>query len=152
MFSVCKIRRIEDYYLFGREIRKNWQNEKEFIIISLQQVFYIQVVKMRDRYPNIGQKGGIHDWMDSATQSKGVESLYLTHGLHHFKGKKFPRLKRATINLLGIREDSRILDLIVDSGTILIGTALLGIESIEVEFNPMSYRFTKVKSEVIHLM
>lgn len=67
-------------------------------------------------------------------------TLYLTHELHLYKGKFFPRMVRSLMNryLADYDTQALVVDPFVGSGTALLEAALLGFHSIGVDVDPTS--------------
>ncbi len=65
-------------------------------------------------------------------------SLYLTHELHLYKGKFFPRMARSLINRFLPDGKGVVGDPFVGSGTALLEAALVGHQSIGVDVDPTS--------------
>jgi hypothetical protein len=72
-------------------------------------------------------------------------TLYLTHELHLYKGKFFPRMIRGLINRFVQRAGGLIVDPFVGSGTALLEASLLGHASIGVDVDPTSVMISSQK-------
>lgn len=70
-------------------------------------------------------------------------TLSLSHDLHIYKAKFFPRMVRALINIYGY--DSTILDPYCGSGTALLEAALLGQDAIGVDIDPICEMISRSK-------
>jgi hypothetical protein len=79
----------------------------------------------------------IDDFIADAMQAKKT-SLYLTHELHLYKGKFFPRLARSLINRFAPLDSSLVADIFAGSGTALLEASLLGHHSIGIDVDPTS--------------
>lgn len=76
-------------------------------------------------------------------------TLYLTHELHLYKGKFFPRLVRSLINRYADGPDSIIADPFVGSGTTLLEASLLGFKSIGIDVDPTSVMISSEKLSLV---
>ena len=76
---------------------------------------------------------------------------YATHGLHEYRGKFFPQLVRALMNIAQLREDAIILDPMCGSGTTLVEARLSGRTSFGIDMNPLSVFITDVKCQALAL-
>jgi site-specific DNA-methyltransferase (cytosine-N4-specific) len=76
---------------------------------------------------------------------------YATHGLHEYRGKFFPQLVRAFINMAQIPADGLILDPMCGSGTTLVETIIAGRHAHGVDLNPLSVFVSRVKCEALRL-
>ena len=76
---------------------------------------------------------------------------YATHGIHEYKGKFFPQLVRALMNIAQIGENAIVLDPMCGSGTALVETRLSGRNSYGIDINPLSVFITDVKCQVLEL-
>lgn len=88
--------------------------------------------------------------IDTALKAKKT-TLYLTHELHLYKGKFFPRMVRSLINRYAPSEDSVILDPFVGSGTALLESSLLNHPSIGLDVDPTSVSISSQKLTPIHI-
>lgn len=76
-------------------------------------------------------------------------TLYLTHELHLYKGKFFPRLAHSLINRYGpTKQTGTICDPFAGSGTALLESALLGFDSIGLDVDPTSVLISSHKTSL----
>lgn len=80
---------------------------------------------------------------DAITAKK--TTLYLTHELHLYKGKFFPRMVRSLINLYAKKSNSIIVDPFAGSGTALLEASLLGYDSYGIDVDPTSVLISQQK-------
>ena len=76
---------------------------------------------------------------------------YGTHGLHEYRGKFFPQLVRALMNVVQLTEDSIVLDPMSGSGTTLVEAKLSRKHAFGLDMNPLSVFVSDVKCEVLTL-
>lgn len=76
---------------------------------------------------------------------------YGTHGLHEYRGKFFPQLVRALMNIARLPADATVLDPMCGSGTTLVETRLAGRRAIGLDLNPLSVFLTDVKCGALDL-
>jgi tRNA G10 N-methylase Trm11 len=62
---------------------------------------------------------------------------YLTHPLHKYKAKFFPRMARALVNFTA-PDAGQVLDPFVGSGTLLLESTLMGVPSTGLDIDPLS--------------
>ena len=77
----------------------------------------------------------------------------LSHGIHYYKAKFFPRMARAMLNLSQQRvahESPRVLDPFVGSGTTLLEASTLGLESVGWDIDPLSILISQTKLGVLN--
>jgi len=79
------------------------------------------------------------------------ESNYATHGLHPYKGKFYPQLVRALVNLGDIEPPATILDPFMGSGTAVLESKLMGFDAIGVDLNPLAYLIANAKLTALDL-
>ena len=77
---------------------------------------------------------------------------YATHGLHEYRGKFFPQLVRALMNIAQLPEDAVVLDPMCGSGTTLVEARLSGRRCYGLDMNPLSVFVTDVKCQVLALV
>ena len=74
---------------------------------------------------------------------------YATHGLHEYRGKFFPQLVRALMNIVQLPEGAVVLDPMCGSGTTLVEAQLSGRRCYGLDMNPLSVFITDVKCQVL---
>ena len=87
-----------------------------------------------------------------ALKARNTSSL-LSHDIHYYKAKFFPRMVRALINTGSNIVDStlpKIIDNFVGSGTTLLEASTLGFESIGVDLDPLSVLISNTKIEALN--
>lgn len=81
-------------------------------------------------------------------------TAHLSHDVHYYKAKFFPRMVRALLNRSVSRlnrANPRILDNFAGSGTTLLEASLPGFESVGLDIDPLSVLIARVKLEALHL-
>lgn len=76
----------------------------------------------------------------------------LSHGIHYYKAKFFPRMSRSMLNITtGNCDLSNIaaLDPFVGSGTTLLEASQLGMQSIGVDLDPLSVKISSAKLDIL---
>lgn len=86
----------------------------------------------------------IEDFIDE----RDAPQLYLTHYIG-VKGKFFPRMVRAIMNAIRIREGDLLLDPMCGSGTMNLEAVLCGINTIGVDFQPLFTKITRIKIDAL---
>ena len=76
---------------------------------------------------------------------------YATHGLHEYRGKFFPQLVRALMNIARLPENAVVLDPMCGSGTTLVEARLSGRKGYGLDMNPLSVFITDVKCRALTL-
>jgi SAM-dependent methyltransferase len=74
---------------------------------------------------------------------------YSTHGLFPYRGKFHPQMIKAIINIMGLKANDTILDPMMGSGTVLIESQLMGINSIGVDISPFCRFMTQTKLDAL---
>ena len=75
-------------------------------------------------------------------------SAFLSHDIHYYKAKFFPRMARALINIgraMTNKPNANILDNFVGSGTTLLEASMLGMSSVGVDLDPLSALISNIK-------
>ena len=86
--------------------------------------------------------------------SAGATTSHLSHDIHYYKAKFFPRMVRSLLNVCSQRlgpGTHRAIDNFSGSGTTLLEASLLGIPSVGLDIDPLSVMIAKAKLEVLHL-
>lgn len=73
---------------------------------------------------------------------------YITHGLHAYKGKFYPQLAKALLNLAGLGPNARVLDPFCGSGTVLLEGQLNGLIPIGIDLHPLATLIAEAKTAV----
>lgn len=84
----------------------------------------------------------------------GSTTSHLSHDIHYYKAKFFPRMVRSLLNVCSQRlgpGPHRAIDNFAGSGTTLLEASLLGIPSVGLDLDPLSVMIAKAKLEVLHL-
>ena len=76
---------------------------------------------------------------------------YATHGLHEYRGKFFPQLVCALMNIARLPKDAVVLDPMCGSGTTLVEARLSGRKSYGLDMNPLSVFVADVKCRALSL-
>ena len=82
---------------------------------------------------------------------RGEGSLYLSHGLHPYKGKFHPKMTRALVNIVRPDDKGTIVDNFAGSGTLLVESCLMGFDSYGIEINPMSVLMANAKCALMRV-
>lgn len=75
---------------------------------------------------------------------------YGPHGIHEYRGKFFPQLVKALVNIAGVRNGT-VLDPMCGSGTTLVEATCAGNRAVGFDMNPLSVFISQVKCDAIHL-
>ncbi len=74
---------------------------------------------------------------------------YATHGLHEYRGKFFPQLVRALINIGLVPKNGIVGDPMCGSGTTVAESLLAGRQSLGLDLNPLSVRLASAKARLL---
>lgn len=123
------------------------ENERQSIITTQS---------LREATVNVVRNGIDLDTLRSTLPFGGDVSLpnrrclrYGTHGIHEYRGKFFPQLVRALINVSGTGAGGIVADPMSGSGTTLVEAKLFGCESYGVDMNPLSCLLTETKAGLL---
>ncbi len=89
-----------------------------------------------------------------AALSARSTTSHLSHDIHYYKAKFFPRLARSMLNVCVQRlgnQPHRVIDNFVGSGTTLLEAASLGIASVGLDIDPLSVLIARAKLEAVLL-
>ena len=76
---------------------------------------------------------------------------YVTHGAHRYKGKFYPQLSKALMNLSGLGPASRVMDPFCGSGTTLVEGFLNGHLAFGCDMNPMAAKIARAKVGILEI-
>lgn len=74
---------------------------------------------------------------------------YGVHDLHEYRGKFFPQLVRACINISQVPEGAVVLDPFCGSGTTLCEAKIVGMKGVGIDLNPLSVLISEVKTTIL---
>lgn len=86
-----------------------------------------------------------------AQTSARKDPKYVTHGLHPYKGKFYPQLAKALINISGIEPGDSILDPFCGSGTTLLEGYLNGYKTYGADLNPLAAKIARAKTGILEI-
>jgi DNA modification methylase len=87
--------------------------------------------------------------LKSFFKTKQFKTGYSTHGLFPYRGKFHPQMIKAIINIMGLKENDTILDPMMGSGTVLVESQLMGINSIGIDISPFCRFMTQTKLDAL---
>ncbi len=90
----------------------------------------------------------------AAALSAQSTTSHLSHDIHYYKAKFFPRLARSMLNIAARRLGNgphRAIDNFVGSGTTLLEAATLGIPSVGIDIDPLSVLIARAKIEAVQI-
>ncbi len=79
---------------------------------------------------------------------------HLSHDIHYYKAKFFPRMARSLLNICSQRVGEgthRVIDNFAGSGTTLLEASILGIPSVGIDIDPLSVAIATAKLEAASL-
>ena len=77
---------------------------------------------------------------------------YLTHWMYPYKGKFHPQMIRALLNLIRVNEGDLVFDPFMGSGTTILESEILGINSVGIDVSPVCILVSKVKTESVAVL
>lgn len=86
--------------------------------------------------------------------SAQLTTSHLSHDIHYYKAKFFPRMARSLLNICSQKlgeGQHRVLDNFVGSGTTLLEASLLGIPSVGLDIDPLSVMIAATKLQAISI-
>lgn len=91
-------------------------------------------------------------YLEAQRQGKRKNSTYVTHGIHRYKGKFYPQLAKALLNLSGLRaRGSLVLDPFGGSGTVLLESVISGRNAVSIDCNPLATAVARAKIETLEI-
>jgi SAM-dependent methyltransferase len=126
------------------------------VIIALAQSYIIESEAVLDSSIMDGRIAATIDLLFSpyvlrkgtpkANRLRGAKktTLSLSHDLHIYKAKFFPRMVRALLNIFG-KDKAKVLDPFCGSGTALLEASLLGMDSFGCDIDPICQLISRTK-------
>ena len=131
---------IYEAQLAKMELSSWWDNPEEF----RKRAAYYEEVNDEKTYhyyiSNITGKGQI-----------GRSNQYLTHWYYPYKAKFHPQMIKAIINWMGLKRQDTLLDPFAGSGTALIESKVVGVNSIGIDIDPLCILMSKVKTDLLDM-
>lgn len=90
------------------------------------------------------------DAIETSKVGRRKDPKYITHGIHAYKGKFYPQLAKALMNISGVSPGHRILDPFCGSGTVLLEASLGGFDSVGFDINPIAVAIARAKTAAVH--
>lgn len=119
-----------------------------------QQLLTDQV--LREATANVARNGVPLEEIEERVRLRLPQSLpnrrslrYGPHGLHEYRGKFFPQLVRALINVSRVPPGGIVADPMSGSGTTLVESVLTGCQAIGLDMNPLSVFMGRTKCAVL---
>lgn len=94
-----------------------------------------------------------HKFAVTALSARSTTS-HLSHDVHYYKAKFFPRMARSMLNICAQQLGEgphRAIDNFAGSGTALLEASMLGIPSVGLDIDPLSAMIASAKLEAVHL-
>ncbi len=74
---------------------------------------------------------------------------YGPHGVHEYRGKFFPQLVRALLNVAEVKQGDTVIDPMCGSGTTPVEASLMGCEAFGADMNPLSVLMSRAKCNIL---
>jgi SAM-dependent methyltransferase len=146
------LRAIEVEVLLGRACKADEAGKS--IVASLAQPELWNVRRLVFTSESNGPESGQPTWQcvlenGDAENGRRKDPKYVTHGIHPFKGKFYPQLAKALLNISGTPLGGSILDPFCGSGTVLLEGMLNGFRTFGCDFNPLAAKIAKAKTGIL---
>jgi DNA modification methylase len=90
--------------------------------------------------------------VEDVSSGKRKHSTYATHGLHRYKGKFYPQLAKALLNLSDVEAGgAQVLDPFGGSGTVMLEASLAGHDSISIDCSPLATAVAQSKVDILRV-
>lgn len=93
--------------------------------------------------------------LESTNSSNGngnkQETRYSAHGIHEYRGKYNPQIVRAIGNIIGLKDNSWIIDPFCGSGTTILEAVHCRWNALGIDLNPLSILITKSKIDSVRI-
>ena len=83
-----------------------------------------------------------------AKATKRKDPKYATHGLHAYKGKFYPQLAKALLNISKVEVGAKVLDPFCGSGTVALEGMLNGFSAFGCDLNPLAAKIARAKTGI----
>lgn len=105
---------------------------------------------VRTESPNPVHVDTLQRWLERPAGGRRKNSTYVTHGIHRYKGKFYPQLAKALLNLSDVREsDAAVLDPFGGSGTVLLEAVINGKDAVSIDCNPLANSIAQAKIDIL---
>ena len=90
--------------------------------------------------------------LEDPSGGRRKHSTYVTHGLHRYKGKFYPQLAKALINLSRLpAQGAVVVDPFGGSGTVLLESVINGRNAIAIDCNPLAVAVAQSKVDILEV-
>ena len=118
-----------------------WQRIGTNVLEPTQQVCYEAISEGKD---------GLFD-SKIIDLPKSRRLRYGPHGIHEYRGKFFPQLVKALINIAGLADGAIVLDPMCGSGTAVCEARVMGMKAIGIDINPMAIEISRFKAGSLNM-
>ena len=88
--------------------------------------------------------------LENPSAGRRKHSTYVTHGVHRYKGKFYPQLAKALINLSGLPSKGVVVvDPFGGSGTVLLESVINGRDAVSIDCNPLAAAIAQSKIDIL---
>jgi len=111
--------------------------------------------------PNVKQLAFTYAWNNTHTlqalserdpESRTKNSTYGPHGLHRYKGKFYPQLAKALVNIANPYERQGVVcDPFGGSGTVAVEASLAGLDVLSIDINPLAVEVARAKIALLQI-
>jgi DNA modification methylase len=150
-----ELREIEIKNILGTKIDKgengSWNIQVDCMQVDkLKRLTFTKKFESQDFYPEQTWQSILENGSTTNHEkSTRKEPKYVTHGIHQYKGKFYPQLVKALLNIANIEPNSNILDPFCGSGTVLLEGYLNGFHAFGCDLNPLAVEVTRSKLDIL---
>src|SRR5450759_334152 len=126
-----------------------WERVDGLTSAYTAQVLHESTVNLVRNGTSIPEIQGLLPFRDQVPLPNRRALRYGTHGLHEYRGKFFPQLVRALINIANVPTSGLVADPMVGSGTTPVEAVTAGRNAIGLDLNPLSVLMAWTKTELV---
>lgn len=147
------LRKLETEALVGAKVSSDYTKPIE-IRANLRQLAALRRLAFSRDYKIDCSASALPTWQKvlengDFDQAKRKDPKYVTHGIHAYKGKFYPQLAKALVNISGSASGATIMDPFCGSGTVPLEGMLNGFVTFGVDLNPLAAKIARAKTGIL---
>jgi site-specific DNA-methyltransferase (cytosine-N4-specific) len=123
-----------------------WERVDGLTSVYTAQVLHESTVNLVRNGTSISELQGLLPFRDQVPLPNRRALRYGTHGVHEYRGKFFPQLVRALINIADVPPGGLVADPMVGSGTTPVEAVTAGRDAVGLDLNPLSVLMARTKT------
>ena len=121
-----------------------------YVVPKAKALTFTHGVRRGGSHPEPTWQAILEDGLSGRTGGR-KDPKYVTHGVHRYKGKFYPQLAKALMNLSGLAPAACVMDPFCGSGTTVLEGFLNGHRAFGCDMNPMAAKIARAKVGILEI-